>query len=161
MPPNEVYKGGPPKKTELSSGWQAPCNIGFHYITWVLDEYSGNPSVSVYQLALLWEAAFVFSELFLKNLSTRLPISWWVIYKHTCPHHCAQGSEVFDWKMAWTPCPTLPIHPISPWVTFVCFPGWKKILKGKHFADVEEVKQKMAEALKGIKIDNFKNYFGQ
>ena len=28
----------------------------------------------------------------------------------------------------------------------------KKVLKGKHFADVEEVKQKMAEALKGIKL---------
>ena len=35
------------------------------------------------------------------------------------------------------------------------------MLKGKHFADVEEVKQtnkqKAAEALKGIKIDEFKN----
>ena len=35
----------------------------------------------------------------------------------------------------------------------------KKVLKGKHFADVPEVKQKMAEALKGIKIDMFKNMF--
>ena len=33
----------------------------------------------------------------------------------------------------------------------------KNILKGKHFADVEEVKQKMAEALKGIKIYEFKH----
>ena len=33
----------------------------------------------------------------------------------------------------------------------------KKLLKGKHFADVEEVKQKTAEALKDIKIDEFKN----
>ena len=32
----------------------------------------------------------------------------------------------------------------------------KKALKGKHFADVEEVKQKAAEALKGIKTDEFK-----
>ena len=37
----------------------------------------------------------------------------------------------------------------------------KKVLKGKHFADVEEVKQKTAEALKGIKIDEFKNCFEQ
>ena len=37
----------------------------------------------------------------------------------------------------------------------------KKVLKGKHFASVEEVKQKTAEALKGIKIDKFKNCFGQ
>ena len=35
----------------------------------------------------------------------------------------------------------------------------KKVLKGQHFADVGEVKQKMAEALKGIKIDEFKNCF--
>ena len=37
----------------------------------------------------------------------------------------------------------------------------KKVLKGKPFANVEEVKQKMAEALKGIKFDEFKNCFEQ
>ena len=37
----------------------------------------------------------------------------------------------------------------------------KKVLKGKDFADVEEVKQKLAEALKGIKIAKFKNCFEQ
>ena len=37
----------------------------------------------------------------------------------------------------------------------------KKVLKGKHFADVEEVKQKMAEAIKGTKIDKFKTCFEQ
>ena len=37
----------------------------------------------------------------------------------------------------------------------------KKVLKGKCFADVEEMKQKMAEALRGIKTDKFKNYFEQ
>ena len=41
------------------------------------------------------------------------------------------------------------------------FPWMKKFVKGNHFADVEEVKQKMAEALKGIKIDEFKNCFEQ
>ena len=37
----------------------------------------------------------------------------------------------------------------------------KKVLKGKCFADVEEVnqKKKKAEALKGIKIDEFKTIF--
>ena len=35
------------------------------------------------------------------------------------------------------------------------FPLMKKVLKGKHFADVEEMKQKMAEALKSLKIDKF------
>ena len=40
----------------------------------------------------------------------------------------------------------------------VClFPLMKKVPKGKHFAIVEEVKQKTAESLKGIKIDKFRN----
>ena len=61
-----------------------------------LGECSRNPSVSVYQLALLCEAAFRFSEFFFLD-STRLPISWWVIYEHTWPHH-PECSAVFDQK---------------------------------------------------------------
>ena len=39
-------------------------------------------------------------------------------------------------------------------ILFVClFPLMEKVLKGKHFAYVEVVKQKMVEALKGIKIN--------
>ena len=41
------------------------------------------------------------------------------------------------------------------------FPRRKKVLKGKHSANMEEVKQKMAEALKDIKINEFKNCFEQ
>ena len=37
----------------------------------------------------------------------------------------------------------------------------KKVLKGKHFADVEEVTQKKAEALKGIKTYKFRSCFEQ
>ena len=37
----------------------------------------------------------------------------------------------------------------------------KEVLKGKCSAHVEEVKQKMAEALKGIKIAEFKTVFEQ
>ena len=37
----------------------------------------------------------------------------------------------------------------------------KKVLKGKCFAQVEEVKQKIAEELKGIKMGEFKNCFEQ
>ena len=37
----------------------------------------------------------------------------------------------------------------------------KKVLRRKHFADVERVKQKMVEAVKGIKSNEFKNYFEQ
>ena len=32
----------------------------------------------------------------------------------------------------------------------------KNVIKGKSFADVEEVKQEAAEAQKGIKIDEFR-----
>ena len=49
--------------------------------------------------------------------------------------------------------------PYSPDLTpndFFLFPSVKKVLKGKHFANVEKVKQKTAEALKDIKIDEFK-----
>ena len=35
----------------------------------------------------------------------------------------------------------------------------KNIFEGKHFANMIEVKQKTAEALKGIKIDEVRNYF--
>ena len=44
---------------------------------------------------------------------------------------------------------------------FILFPQVKEVLKGKHFATMEEVKQKMAEALKGIKTDESKNCFEQ
>ena len=60
---------------------------------------------------------------------------------------------------------TLVPHPsYSPDLTpsgFFLFPQMKKVIKGKCFANVEEVKQKMAEALKGIKIDKFKNHYKQ
>ena len=49
------------------------------------------------------------------------------------------------------PVPHPPYLPNLAPSDFFCF------LKGKYFADVEEVKQKMAEALKDIKIDEFKD----
>ena len=55
----------------------------------------------------------------------------------------------------------MPHPPYSPdlipnWLFL--FPWMKEVLKGEHFADVEEVKQEMAEALKGIKINEFKTW---
>ena len=74
-------------------------------------------------------------------------------------------------KNSMTPVPHPPYSPdLDPSKFFVCFPQMKKVLKGKHFVDVEEVKQTKktktkkknpAEALKGIKIDKFKNCFEQ
>ena len=55
-----------------------------------------------------------------------------------------------------TPMPHPPYLPnLTPNDSFLC-PQMKKVLKGKHFANVEEMKQKMAEALKGMKIAMFK-----
>ena len=43
---------------------------------------------------------------------------------------------------------------------FLCL--WmKKVFKGKHSVDLEEVKPERSEAVKGIKTDEFKNCFEQ
>ena len=60
-----------------------------------------------------------------------------------------------------TPMPHPPYSPNLAPDDFFCFPWLKKFLKGKRLANVEEVKQKMVEVLKGIKIDKFKNCFQQ
>ena len=92
-------------------------------------ECSRSPSISVYQLMLVWEAVFGFSEFFFKTLLIGLPISWWVTYKCTYPH-CAEWVFSSFWPtMAWPPCPTLPIHLISPQGHFL-FPQWEKSSKG-------------------------------
>ena len=57
----------------------------------------------------------------------------------------------------------LPHPPYSPDLTprgFFVSP-MKKVLKGKHFANVKDVRQKTTETLKGINIDEFKNCFEQ
>ena len=55
---------------------------------------------------------------FLKTLSTYLPVSGWVFYAHNCPQ--GRGFSSFLSKTAWPPCPTLTSHQISPRVTFFC-----------------------------------------
>ena len=60
-----------------------------------------------------------------------------------------------------TPLPHPPYSPdLAPSDFFFLFPRIKKVLKGKHFPEKGETK-KMAEALKGIKIEEFKNCFEQ
>ena len=79
-----------------------------------LGECPRNPSVSVYQLVVLWEVAFGPSEFFFKA-SMHLPVSWWVICEHTCPHH-TESSAVFDQK--WHD-PSIP-----PSLFTLCLPKW-------------------------------------
>ena len=78
----------------------------------------------------------------------------------TPAHSAALNVQQFLTKNGMTLCPILTI---SPGVTFFLnFPRSKKVLKRKYFTDVEEAKQKqMAEAPKGININEFKNYFEQ
>ena len=123
-----------------------------------LSECSGNLSV----LCTSWqycERLHSASVNFFED-SVCLPISWWVIYKRICPHH-AECSVVFNQKLHDPHAPS----PLFTWscpekLFYVCFPGWKKSSKGnKHFADAEEVKQKMAKVLTGIQIVEFKNFW--
>ena len=76
-----------------------------------------------------------------------------MIYQHTCPHR-AVCSAVFDQN--WNDPLYSPSLTLSNIFFFVSLD--ENVLHGKCFADVEEVKQKTAEALKGIKIDKFKNW---
>ena len=123
---------------------------------WVFSPRS--PSVSVHQLVASWEVAVSFSEFFLKtqhvcpflmgDLLTYLPTLLWVF-------------SSFRPENSMTPMP----HPLySPDLAlflsdFSLFPWMKKVLKGKCFADVEEMKQKMSEVSKGSKSKSSKTVF--
>ena len=80
--------------------------------------------------------------------STPLPISWWVIYECTCPHR-TEYSAVFGPKRHDSYAPPSLFTQSSSDRLFVClFPQMKQSLKGKHVADVEEVKQKNGKSTK-------------
>ena len=119
---------------------------------------SGNLSVSVDQLALLWEAAFGFSEFFFWKTQHVWPFhDGWLT---STPAHTTLSVQQFCTKNRTIPWAPPSLFTLScPWGTFVCFPRWKKLLRGKCFPDVEEVKQKMAETLKGITINEFENFW--
>ena len=59
-------------------------------------------------------------------------------------------------KTRMVPMPHPPYFPDLALREYFLFPQMKKVLKGKCFADVEEVKQNTAEALKAIKINKCK-----
>ena len=93
-----------------------------------LSECSGNPSVSMYQLALLWEAAFLFSEFF------------WRLFQHVCsfhdgwftlaPAHTVLSVEQFLTNNDMTPVPHPPYSPDLTLTFFCLFPRWQKSSKG-------------------------------
>ena len=77
------------------------------------------------------------------------------------PSHNLLSIQQFLTKKGMTPMSLPPYSPSLAPSEFFLFPQVKKVLRGKRFAAVEEVKQKTAEALKGINIDKLKNYCGQ
>ena len=73
--------------------------------------------------------------------------------------HTALSVRQLLTKNGMTPMPHPPYSPdLALSNFFLLSPQMKKVLKGKLFADMEEVKQKRAEALK---IDRFKHCFEQ
>ena len=77
--------------------------------------------------------------------------------------HLSTLSWVFSsfWpKPVWSPCPVLPIHLISPQKTSDS-PRWSMSSKGSVLLMWKRWNKKWQEAQKGIKIDEFKNYFEQ
>jgi hypothetical protein len=52
-----------------------------------------------------------------------------------------------------------PYSPDLALCDFFLFPRMKNVLKGQRFADLEEVKKKTMEALKGITLQEFQDCF--
>ena len=71
----------------------------------------------------------------------------------SAPTHTALSVQQFLTKNGMTPVPHSPCLPSLVPSNLFLFYQMKEILKGKHFASVEKVKQKMAGALKVIKIN--------
>ena len=74
--------------------------------------------------------------------------------------HLLMCSVVFD-QNQHDLCATSSYSPHLAPSNFFCVSLDEKVLKGKLFTDVEELKHKTAEALKDIKINKFKNCFEQ
>ena len=93
------------------------------------------------------------------EFSTHLPISyWWVM---GAPAHTMLCVQQFPTKNDMIPRSHHPYSPDLALSNFFMFSQMENVPKGKRFADREEVKQRMADALKGIKIDEIKNCFEQ
>ena len=113
---------------------------------------------------------------FWRIFSTCLPTSGWVINKCTCPHHAECGVDFDQNGITSMPYPPYSPNLILRDFLFVClFPWMKKVLKGKHIANMEEVKPKKTKnkqkkkqtqktngrITKRQKIEKFKSSFEQ
>ena len=136
-----------PKKPEIIF-WRADL---LQYKLSPLGECSRNLSVLVYRW-WCYERLYSASVNFFED-STHFPFHEGLF--RSIPAHFALSEPQVLNKNSMTPvtqsCPS----------NFFLFPQMKKVLKGKCFADMEEVKQNTAKALKGIKFEEFKNCFEQ
>ena len=120
--PWNLYLREDPKKSTIIFWRAGPL----YYRLPPLGECSRNPSVSVYQLVLLLEAALDFNEFFWKTQC--ICPSWFT----RAPAHTAWVFSRFWPKTAWLPCLTLPIHLVLPH-DFFWFLWMKKSSKGNDF----------------------------
>ena len=83
---------------------------------------------------------------------------WW-LHHDNAPAHKAMSVQQFLTKNSMTQL----LHPpyssdLAP-CDFFLFPRMNKVLKGKRFPDVEEMKRKTTEALNGITLKKFQDCF--
>jgi hypothetical protein len=76
----------------------------------------------------------------------------------TAPAHRALSVRQFLTKNSMTQLHP-PYSPDLALCDFILFPQMKKVLRGKRFADAEEVNKKTTEALEGITLKEFQDCF--
>ena len=139
-------------KTAISSGGWAPSSTG-EPARWVFYD----PLCTSVPAGIVVRNCVQLQWIFLKTLSTRFPISWWVIYK--CPYLHPLSVQQFLTKNGVTPMPHPPYSSNLAPSNFFLFPWMKKVLKGRRFAEVEEVKQKSSRSTKRHQNRRVQNLF--
>ena len=135
-------------------GQRVPCSRRL-----LLGECSRNPSMSVYHLALLWEAVFGFSGFFLKTLFQCIcpfPDGWFM----NIPAHTVLSVQQFLTKNVMPHPPSLFTWSHPQWL-FLFVSLDEKSLQRETFCQCGRGETKIAEALKGFKINKYKNCFEQ
>ena len=87
--------------------------------------------------------------------------SYWFLHHDNAPADTALSVQQF---LAKNNMMVIPLPPYSPDLVprnFFLFPHMKCQMKGKHFADVSEVKKKMLEVFNNINTEEFKKCFQQ
>ena len=138
-------RGDTPKKLQLFSRGHAPCSTGFPCQVSVLGTHLYQCSASVVR------SCFWLQWICLKLFQQICPFhdGWFT----STPAHTALSVQQFLTKNCMTPCPTLPIHLISPWKLIFVYPH-ENILQMETFCWCGRGKQ-------GIKMNEFKNHFEQ